>query len=77
MREEAFAPPERRARGHVPAHPLSRGRRRLLGDGDGFLLVADGAPPPASPRPSAGRPAEPDADGVPVLPSWPGRRDLP
>lgn len=34
------------------------------------------APPPAPPRPTAEQPAELDADGVPVLPSWLGRRDL-
>ncbi|MDT0405853.1 MULTISPECIES: hypothetical protein [Streptomyces] len=114
-REEALAELERRARAHVPAHPLSHRRRRLLRDGDGFLLVVDGAwrsfltrftvaelledsaapaapepvgrtpsepepvaeaVPPASPRPSAEQPAERDEDGVPVLPSWLGRRDL-
>ena len=34
------------------------------------------APPPAPPRPTAEQLAELDADGVPVLPSWLGRRDL-
>ncbi|MET8116801.1 hypothetical protein [Streptomyces prasinus] len=42
-RTEALAELERRARGHVPAHPLSPRRRRLLRAGDGFLLVVDGA----------------------------------
>lgn len=114
-RGEALAELERRARAHVPTHPLSHRRRRLLRDGDGFLLVVDGAwhsfitrftvaelledsaapaapepvgrtpsepepvaetAPPAPPRPTAERLAERDEDGVPVLPSWLGRRDL-
>ncbi|MEW1873390.1 hypothetical protein AB0420_35875 [Streptomyces caelestis] len=115
-REEALAELERRARGHVPTHPLNPKRRRLLRSGDGFLLVVDGAwssfvtrftvaelledsaapaepepvveappepepvveaPPPAPPRPTAEQLAERDVDGVPVLPSWLGRSDLP
>ncbi|MBT3167213.1 hypothetical protein HTV80_29575 [Streptomyces sp. Vc74B-19] len=32
--------------------------------------------PPAPPRPTPEQPAERDADGVPVLPSWLGRSDL-
>lgn len=114
-REEALAELERRARSHVPTHPLNHRRRRLLRDPGGFLLVVDGtwrsfitrftvaelledsaapavpepvveapprpepvvgAPPPAPPRPTAEQLAELDADGVPVLPSWLGRRDL-
>ncbi|GAB3179320.1 hypothetical protein [Streptomyces incanus] len=42
-RAEAFAELERRARNHVPMHPMSPKRRRLLRAGDGFLLVVDGA----------------------------------
>lgn len=42
-REEALAELERRARGHVPEHPSSPRRRRLVRTGDGFLLVVDGA----------------------------------
>ncbi|MFI8303189.1 hypothetical protein ACIF80_07040 [Streptomyces sp. NPDC085927] len=42
-RTEALAELERRARNHVPVHPLSPKRRRLLRAGDGFLLVVDGA----------------------------------
>lgn len=42
-RTEALAELERRARNHVPMHPLSPKRRRLLRAGDGFLLVVDGA----------------------------------
>lgn len=42
-RSEALAELERRARNHVPMHPLSPKRRRLLRAGDGFLLVVDGA----------------------------------
>ncbi|WP_250400966.1 hypothetical protein [Streptomyces cellostaticus] len=42
-RTEALAELERRARVHLPAHPLSARRRRLLRQGDGFLLVVDGA----------------------------------
>ncbi|WP_431993506.1 hypothetical protein [Streptomyces albogriseolus] len=42
-REEALAELERRARAHVPTHPFNHKRRRLLRDGDGFLLVVDGA----------------------------------
>ncbi|BFO20910.1 hypothetical protein SHKM778_72980 [Streptomyces sp. KM77-8] len=114
-REEAVAELERRARAYVPTHPLSHRRRRLLRDGDGFLLLVDGAwrsfvtrftvaelledsaapaepdpvvetppepepvvvtPPPAPPRPTPEQLAERDEDGVPVLPSWLGRRDL-
>ena len=106
---------ERRARAYVPARPFHHDRRRLLRDGDGFLLVVDGAwrsfltrftvaelledsaaprepepvaeeppapepaeaAPPPSPRPTPEQLAERDEDGVPVLPSWLGRRDLP
>ncbi|WP_435255819.1 hypothetical protein [Streptomyces althioticus] len=42
-REEALAELERRARAYVPAHPFNHDRLRLLRDGDGFLLVVDGA----------------------------------
>lgn len=42
-RAEALAELERRARGYDPEHPRSPRRRRLLRDGDGFLLVVDGA----------------------------------
>ncbi|MEF9903345.1 hypothetical protein [Streptomyces sp. P9-A2] len=42
-RAEALAQLERRARHHVPMHPMSPKRRRLLRAGDGFLLVVDGA----------------------------------
>ncbi|GAA2522365.1 MULTISPECIES: hypothetical protein [Streptomyces] len=42
-REEALAELERRARNHVPEHPANPGRRRLLRENDGFLLVVDGA----------------------------------
>ncbi|GAB2326549.1 hypothetical protein STREPTOSP366_17470 [Streptomyces variabilis] len=113
-REEALAELERRARAYVPTHPFNHDRRRLLRDGDGFLLVVDGAwrsfltrftvaelledsaaprrpepvaeeppdpepveeAPPPPPRPTSEQPAERDEDGVPVLPSWLGRRDL-
>ncbi|WP_331763038.1 hypothetical protein OHA04_41260 (plasmid) [Streptomyces sp. NBC_01590] len=42
-RQEALAELERRARGHAPEHPRSPKRRRLFREGDGFLLVIDGA----------------------------------
>ncbi|MFJ9734222.1 hypothetical protein ACIRUL_23235 [Streptomyces sp. NPDC101171] len=42
-REEALAELERRARRFAPEHPRSPRRRRLLREGDGFLLVVDGA----------------------------------
>ncbi|MFI2205620.1 hypothetical protein ACH47Z_33565 [Streptomyces sp. NPDC020192] len=42
-RAEALAELERRARSYSPEHPRSPERRRLLRDGDGFLLVVDGA----------------------------------
>ncbi|MFB6832888.1 hypothetical protein [Streptomyces hydrogenans] len=42
-REEALAELERRARSYAPSHPLSPRRSRLLRQGDGFLLVVDGA----------------------------------
>ncbi|MFG3191902.1 hypothetical protein [Streptomyces omiyaensis] len=42
-REEALAELERRARSYSPSHPLSPRRSRLLRQGDGFLLVVDGA----------------------------------
>ncbi|MFD3700322.1 hypothetical protein ACFWUZ_30055 [Streptomyces sp. NPDC058646] len=41
--EEALAELERRARAYTPEHPRSPERRRLFHDGDGFLLVVDGA----------------------------------
>ncbi|ATZ29665.1 hypothetical protein SLAV_39510 (plasmid) [Streptomyces lavendulae subsp. lavendulae] len=42
-REAALAELERRARAYTPEHPRSPRRRRLFRDGDGFLLVVDGA----------------------------------
>ncbi len=42
-RAEALAELERRARGYAPEHPRSPRRRRLFRDGDGFLLVVEGA----------------------------------
>ncbi|MFE3830700.1 hypothetical protein [Streptomyces sp. NPDC059092] len=39
----ALAELERRARAYTPEHPRSPKRRRLFRDGDGFLLVVDGA----------------------------------
>ncbi|MGW3205670.1 hypothetical protein [Streptomyces sp. NPDC001135] len=42
-RAEALAELERRARSHSPEHPRSPRRRRLLRDGDGYLVVVDGA----------------------------------
>ncbi|MEU5533747.1 hypothetical protein [Streptomyces sp. NPDC020362] len=42
-REQALAELERRARSYSPEHPRSPKRRRLLRQGDGFLLVVDGA----------------------------------
>ncbi|MEV5875564.1 hypothetical protein AB0L75_15280 [Streptomyces sp. NPDC052101] len=42
-RAEALAELERRARSYAPEHPRSPRRRRLLREGDGFLLVVDGA----------------------------------
>ncbi|MFF0219698.1 hypothetical protein [Streptomyces vinaceus] len=42
-RETALAELERRARAYAPEHPRSPKRRRLFRDGDGFLLVVDGA----------------------------------
>ncbi|MEU9112590.1 hypothetical protein AB0D04_12515 [Streptomyces sp. NPDC048483] len=42
-REEALAELERRARSFRPEHPRSPKRRRLFRNGDGFLLVSDGA----------------------------------
>ncbi|MQY39313.1 hypothetical protein SRB17_73350 [Streptomyces sp. RB17] len=42
-REEALVELEQRARSFSPEHPRSPRRRRLLRDGDGFLLVVDGA----------------------------------
>ncbi|MFD8791483.1 hypothetical protein [Streptomyces vinaceus] len=42
-REMALAELERRARAYTPEHPRSPKRRRLFRDGDGFLLVVDGA----------------------------------
>ncbi|WP_331727423.1 hypothetical protein OG851_41485 (plasmid) [Streptomyces sp. NBC_00161] len=42
-RETALAELERRARAYTPEHPRSPKRRRLFHDGDGFLLVVDGA----------------------------------
>lgn len=42
-REEALVELERRARSHTPEHPRSPKRRRLFREGDGFLLVIDGA----------------------------------
>ncbi|MFD5511633.1 hypothetical protein ACFWIB_28225 [Streptomyces sp. NPDC127051] len=42
-REAALAELERRARAYAPEHPRSPKRRRLFRDGDGFLLVVDGA----------------------------------
>lgn len=42
-RADALAELERRARSYSPEHPRSPRRRRLLRDGDGFLLVVDGA----------------------------------
>ncbi|OIK06901.1 hypothetical protein [Streptomyces monashensis] len=42
-RAEALAELERRAWNYSPEHPRSPRRRRLLRDGDGFLLVVDGA----------------------------------
>ncbi|MFE7965857.1 hypothetical protein ACFU0X_22950 [Streptomyces cellulosae] len=48
-----------------PPHPFHHDRRRLLRDGDGFLLVVDGA-----------WRSQRDEDGVPVVPAWLGRPDL-
>lgn len=42
-RAEALAELERRARSHSPEHPRRPKRRRLLREGDAFLLVVDGA----------------------------------
>ncbi|ARZ65682.1 hypothetical protein SMD11_0014 [Streptomyces albireticuli] len=42
-REMALAELERRARAYTPEHPRSPKRRRLFRDGDGFLLIVDGA----------------------------------
>ncbi|WPW33567.1 hypothetical protein P6B95_26315 [Streptomyces atratus] len=42
-REDALAELEQRARNHTPEHPRSPKRRRLFREGDGFLLVIDGA----------------------------------
>ncbi|WP_326763518.1 hypothetical protein OG978_02025 [Streptomyces sp. NBC_01591] len=42
-REEALVELERRARRHRPEHPRSPKRRRLFREGDGLLLVIDGA----------------------------------
>jgi hypothetical protein len=42
-RDEALVELEMRARRYKPDHPLSPKRRRLFRDGDGFLLVIDGA----------------------------------
>jgi hypothetical protein len=42
-REDALVELERRARRHTPEHPRSPKRRRLFQEGDGFLLVIDGA----------------------------------
>ena len=42
-RDEALAELEQRARHHSPEHPRNPRRRRLFRDGDGFLLVIDGA----------------------------------
>ncbi|MFI1416807.1 hypothetical protein ACH4VX_02275 [Streptomyces sp. NPDC020731] len=42
-REAALTELERQARGYVPEHPASPGRRRLLRTGDGFLLVVEGS----------------------------------
>jgi hypothetical protein len=42
-RAEALAELERRAWNYSPEHPRSPRRRRLLRDGDGFLLVVDGS----------------------------------
>ncbi|MEU3527632.1 hypothetical protein AB0E62_27820 [Streptomyces sp. NPDC038707] len=42
-RAQALAELERRARSYSPEHPRFPKRRRLLRDGDGFLLVVDGA----------------------------------
>ncbi|MFE5089735.1 hypothetical protein ACFRCI_04895 [Streptomyces sp. NPDC056638] len=42
-REDALVELERRARNHTPEHPRSPKRRRLFREGDGFLLVIDGA----------------------------------
>nr|WSW49618.1 hypothetical protein OG296_42010 [Streptomyces sp. NBC_01001] len=42
-RETALAELERRARAYTPEHPRNPKRRRLFRDGDGFLLVVDGA----------------------------------
>ncbi|KOU21909.1 hypothetical protein ADK52_22815 [Streptomyces sp. WM6372] len=42
-REAALAELERRARAYTPEHPRSPKRRRLFREGDGFLLVVDGA----------------------------------
>ncbi|MCP8708150.1 hypothetical protein [Streptomyces sp. AC04842] len=64
-RAEALAELERRARAYVPAHPFHHDRRRLLRDGDGFLLVVDGA-----------WRSQRDEDGVPVVPAGLGRPDL-
>ncbi|MFF8729327.1 hypothetical protein ACF073_22920 [Streptomyces sp. NPDC015171] len=41
-RAEALAELERRARSFSPEHPRSPRRRRLLREGDAFLLVIDG-----------------------------------
>ncbi|MEV0489952.1 hypothetical protein [Streptomyces atratus] len=42
-RDEALLELERRARRHMPEHPRSPKRRRLFREGDGYLLVIDGA----------------------------------
>ncbi|MGW1893465.1 hypothetical protein ACWCP6_24930 [Streptomyces sp. NPDC002004] len=42
-RDAALAELEARARRYTPEHPRSPKRRRLFKDGDGFLLVIDGA----------------------------------
>ncbi|MFF3326353.1 hypothetical protein [Streptomyces sp. NPDC002889] len=79
-REEALAELERRARRFTPEHPRSPKRLRLFRDGDGFLLVIDGAwqsygvrftvaellEDTAAPVPSAPSGAEPEpVDAVP------------
>ncbi|MEU6014656.1 hypothetical protein ABZ826_11530 [Streptomyces sp. NPDC047515] len=42
-RQDALVELERRARNHTPEHPRSPKRRRLFREGDGFLVVIDGA----------------------------------
>ncbi|MGW3066999.1 hypothetical protein ACWDA8_26740 [Streptomyces sp. NPDC001130] len=80
-RAEALAELERRARSYSPEHPRSPRRRRLFREGDGFLLVVDGAWQSFATRFTVAEllddSAAPAAPAVPAVPVAPEPEDAP